>query len=101
MLGLVDVAGHAQTVRPLLAPMAESAAGKTHGELSREDAQRVQALAAATENVGRFFGEDVFLDGFGLQVGGQFAPGQAGVAAGWFISGRKAAPRTQAGGRCG
>jgi uncharacterized membrane protein len=61
MLGLVDVAGHAQTVRPLLAPMAESAAGKTHGELSREDAQRVQALAAATENVGRFFGEDVFL----------------------------------------
>ncbi|WP_133499990.1 DUF969 domain-containing protein [Cognatilysobacter terrigena] len=61
MLGLVDVAGHAQTVRPLLAPMAESAARKRVGELSREDAQRVQALAAATENVGRFFGEDVFL----------------------------------------
>jgi len=60
MLGLVDVAGHAQTVRPLLAPMADSAAGK-NGELSREDSQRVQALAAATENVGRFFGEDVFL----------------------------------------
>jgi len=61
MLGLVDVAGHAQTVRPLLAPMAESAARKTHGALSHEDNERVQALAAATENVGRFFGEDVFL----------------------------------------
>lgn len=61
MLGLIDIAGHAQTVRPLLAPMAESAAGKAHGELSREDVQRVHALAAATDNVGRFFGEDVFL----------------------------------------
>ena len=41
--------------------MAESAARKTHGALSHEDHERVQALAAATENVGRFFGEDVFL----------------------------------------
>lgn len=61
MLGLVDVAGHPQTVRPLLAPMATSAAEKTHGTLSADDGERVQALAAATENVGRFFGEDVFL----------------------------------------
>lgn len=61
MLGLIDVAGHAQTVRPLLAPIAGSAAAKTHGALSHDDAERVQALAAATENVGRFFGEDVFL----------------------------------------
>jgi uncharacterized membrane protein len=61
MLGLVDIAGHAQTVRPLLAPMAGSAAEKTHGALSAEESERVQALAAATENVGRFFGEDVFL----------------------------------------
>ncbi|MFC3549761.1 DUF969 domain-containing protein [Lysobacter cavernae] len=60
-LGLIDIAGHAQTVRPLLAPMSESAAGKTHGELTRDDTQRVHALAAATDNVGRFFGEDVFL----------------------------------------
>ena len=60
MAGLVDVAGHAQTVRPLLAPMAESTAGMS-GELSDADRQRVDALAAATENVGRFFGEDVFL----------------------------------------
>ncbi|NUS39693.1 MAG: DUF969 domain-containing protein [Lysobacter sp.] len=61
MLGLVDVAGHAQTVRPLLAPMAESTAAKASGDLPDQEKQRVQALAAATENVGRFFGEDVFL----------------------------------------
>jgi len=61
MLGLIDIAGHAQTVRPLLAPMAESAASKPNGPTSREDTQKVYALAAATDNVGRFFGEDVFL----------------------------------------
>jgi len=61
MLGLIDIAGHAQTVRPLLAPMSESAARKIRGELQHDENQRVQALAAATDNVGRFFGEDVFL----------------------------------------
>jgi len=61
MVGLIDIAGHAQTVRPLLAPMAESAAGKTRGALARDEAQRVHAMAAATDNIGRFFGEDVFL----------------------------------------
>ncbi|HEV8694975.1 MAG TPA: DUF969 domain-containing protein [Lysobacter sp.] len=61
MFGLVDIAGHAQTVRPLLAPMAESAAKKTNESLDRAQTQRVHALAAATDNVGRFFGEDVFL----------------------------------------
>ena len=61
MVGLIDIAGHAQTVRPLLAPMAESAAEKSHGALPREQIQRVHALSAATDNVGRFFGEDVFL----------------------------------------
>lgn len=61
MLGLIDIAGHAQTVRPLLAPMAESAASKAQADLPREEIQRVHALSAATDNVGRFFGEDVFL----------------------------------------
>ncbi len=61
MLGLIDIAGHAQTVRPLLAPMAESAASRPNGPVSGEDVQKVRALSAATDNVGRFFGEDVFL----------------------------------------
>jgi uncharacterized membrane protein len=61
MLGLTNVAGHAQTVRPLLAPMSEAAAEKAHGELSHDEQQRVRAMAAATDNIGLFFGEDVFL----------------------------------------
>jgi len=61
MLGLTNIAGHAQTVRPLLAPMSEAAAEKTHGELDRQTRQRVDAMAAATDNIGLFFGEDVFL----------------------------------------
>jgi uncharacterized membrane protein len=60
MFGLIDIAGHAQTVRPLLAPMSESAAQRDV-MLDEDSRMRVRALAAATENVGRFFGEDVFL----------------------------------------
>ncbi len=61
MLGLLDLAGHAQTVRPLLAPMAEAAAEKIDPALPADERDRVKALAAATDNIGRFFGEDVFL----------------------------------------
>ncbi len=61
MVGLTHVGGHAQTVRPLLAPMAEAAAEKTVGEVDKDDRQRVLAMSAATDNVGLFFGEDVFV----------------------------------------
>lgn len=60
MFGLIDLAGHAQTVRPLLAPMSEAAAAQD-GPLDEPMRERVRALAAATDNIGRFFGEDVFL----------------------------------------
>ena len=60
-LGLTSVAGHPQTVRPLVAPMAVAAAELEHGELDEATAERVQAMAAATDNVGLFFGEDIFL----------------------------------------
>ncbi|HEY6986248.1 MAG TPA: DUF969 family protein [Rhodanobacteraceae bacterium] len=60
MLGLIDIAGHAQTVRPLIAPMSESAASRDV-ELDEDARAQVRALAAATDNIGRFFGEDVFL----------------------------------------
>lgn len=60
-LGLTTVAGHPQTVRPLVAPMAIAAAEKQHGELDEPTAERVKAMAAATDNVGLFFGEDIFL----------------------------------------
>jgi uncharacterized membrane protein len=59
-IGLHSTAGHPQTVRPLVAPMALAAAEKQHGELSEEEAEKVKAYAAATDNVGLFFGEDIF-----------------------------------------
>ena len=58
-LGLIATAGHAQTVRPLVAPMALAAAEKS-GPLDEPTADRVKAWAAATDNVGVFFGEDIF-----------------------------------------
>ena len=60
-LGLTTVAGHPQTVRPLVAPMAIAAAEKQHGALDEETAEDVKAMSAATDNVGLFFGEDIFL----------------------------------------
>ena len=60
-VGLIAVGGHAQMVRPLVAPMAEAAAEKQHGKLDDPTAERVKAMSAATDNVGVFFGEDIFL----------------------------------------
>jgi uncharacterized membrane protein len=60
-VGLQSTAGHPQTVRPLVAPMALAAAEQQHGELTEEEAEKVKAYAAATDNVGLFFGEDIFI----------------------------------------
>lgn len=60
-LGLVSIAGPAQTVRPLVAPMAEAAAERDHGDIDHPTRQRVKAFAAATDTVGLLFGEDVFV----------------------------------------
>ena len=63
-LGLIAIAGPAQTVRPLVAPMAEAAAerqGEGADEDARADPEQVRALAAATDNIGLFFGEDIFI----------------------------------------
>ena len=59
-IGLHSTAGHPQTVRPLLAPMAVAAAEKQHGDLDEERSEKVKAYSAATDNVGLFFGEDIF-----------------------------------------
>ncbi len=87
MVGLTNIAGHPQTVRPLLAPMCEAAAARGAGMqgddgLDEDRRMRVRALAAATDNVGLFFGEDVFIalgavlliHGFYAQQGIQLEP---------------------------
>ncbi len=61
MVGLTNVAGQAQTVRPLLAPMSEAAAEKSLGQVDAATRERILAMGAATDNVGLFFGEDVFV----------------------------------------
>ena len=59
-LGLISIAGPAQTVRPLLGPMAVAAAEAQAGPAAEGD-ERIPALAAATDNIGLFFGEDIFI----------------------------------------
>ena len=58
-IGLHSTAGHPQTVRPLVAPMAVAAA-EQQGALDEATTDEVKAYAAATDNVGLFFGEDIF-----------------------------------------
>ena len=60
-LGLTSIAGHPQTVRPLVAPMAIAAAEEQHGALDEATEEEVKAWSAATDNVGLFFGEDIFI----------------------------------------
>jgi uncharacterized membrane protein len=60
-LGLTSLGGHPQMVRPLIAPMAEAAAEAKGGPLPESALERIRAQAAATDNIGLFFGEDIFI----------------------------------------
>ncbi|WP_437965349.1 DUF969 domain-containing protein [Sorangium sp. So ce260] len=60
-LGLTSLGGHAQMVRPLIAPMAEAAAENRYGPLPDRTRWLIRASAAAADNVALFFGEDIFL----------------------------------------
>lgn len=61
-LGLIYLGGQAQTVRPLLAPMAEGAAVNAYGaELPQHIRDKIKAHSAACDNIAVFFGEDIFI----------------------------------------
>lgn len=64
-LGL-DIGGHAQVVRPLISPMATGAARAKHGALPERLEDDIKAYAAVSENVGRFFGQDIFIATAGI-----------------------------------
>jgi uncharacterized membrane protein len=89
-IGLTSLGGQAQMIRPLIAPMAEAAAEAQAGTLDQESREAVRAHAAAAENVGWFFGEDVFvaigsvllIRGFLAQNGVQVTPLELSV---WAI----------------
>jgi uncharacterized membrane protein len=57
----ISIGSHAGAVRPLIAPMAEAAARARHGDLPPKTAELIRAHAAAADNVGNFFGEDIFI----------------------------------------
>ncbi|MEW4209488.1 DUF969 domain-containing protein [Priestia megaterium] len=57
----LNIGGHAQSVRPLVAPMSEGAARAKYGELPPKVKEDIRAHAAAAENTGWFFGEDIFI----------------------------------------
>jgi len=60
-VGLTAIGGHAQMVRPLVSPMAEAAAENKYGRLTEKVRNRIKSMSAATDNVGLFFGEDIFI----------------------------------------
>jgi uncharacterized membrane protein len=85
-LGLTALGGHVQMVRPVIAPMAEAAADGV-APLDRQTRELIRANAAAVDNIGVFFGEDVFvaigsillIKGFLEQNGISVAPTQLAV----------------------
>ena len=58
MVGL-SIGNHAAMVRPIVSPMAEGAAAAQKGALSGRARADIRAHAAAAENVGNFFSDDV------------------------------------------
>ncbi len=61
-LGLTSLGGHVQMVRPIIAPMAEGAEERDEAKpLDPETRDHIRAHAAAVDNIGVFFGEDVFI----------------------------------------
>lgn len=60
-VGLTAIGGPAQAVRPLVAPMAEASAERTHGPLTRRMREKVRSYASSADTIGLFFGEDVFM----------------------------------------
>ncbi|OPH33293.1 DUF969 domain-containing protein [Moraxella atlantae] len=60
-IGLTSLGGHPQMVRPLVVPMAEGAFVNRFGSLPKAVSNKLRAMSAATDNVGLFFGEDIFV----------------------------------------
>lgn len=59
--GLTTMFGHAQSVRPLVAPMAEGALEKEFGQVPDKVKFKVRAWCAGADNIAVFYGEDMFI----------------------------------------
>lgn len=58
--------GHVQFIRPLVFPMAEGAAENRYEKIDEEDIEKIKGYAAAMENYGNFFGQNVFIAAGGV-----------------------------------
>lgn len=62
----IRMSGHPQFVRPLVNPMAQGAATNSLGEIEKKDQDRISAAAAAMDNYGNFFGQNLFMASSGV-----------------------------------
>ncbi|WP_225725095.1 MULTISPECIES: DUF969 domain-containing protein [unclassified Nocardia] len=60
-MGLTGIFGPAQTVRPLIGPMAVGAAERKYGSLPERAIERIKGFTASADTIGLFFGEDIFI----------------------------------------
>lgn len=58
--------GHVQFIRPLIYPMTLGAAESQYGDLEEKDVEKIKGLAAAAENYGNFYAQNVFVAGGGV-----------------------------------
>lgn len=62
----IRMSGHPQFVRPLVNPMAQGAATNSLGDIEKEDQDKISAAAAAMDNYGNFFGQNLFMASSGV-----------------------------------
>ena len=58
--------GHAEFVRPLIEPMAQGAATSKYGELDEKTQDEIKAMCAASDNLGNFFAQNIFVANSGV-----------------------------------
>lgn len=58
--------GQAEFVRPLIEPMAQGAATSKYGPLDEETEDNIKAMAAASDNCGNFFAQNIFVANSGV-----------------------------------
>lgn len=57
----INIGNHASMIRPLVAPMAEGAARARHPGVTAAQVAEIRAHAAAAENLGNFFADDIIV----------------------------------------
>lgn len=64
----VRMQGHVQFVRPLVLPMAQGAIKTNYDNVADKNVEEIKGLAAAAENYGNFFGQNLFIGAGGVML---------------------------------